>query len=898
MKNDFAFSVVTAVYNAAPFLGETVESLLKQDFGFSHVQLILVDDGSTDGSGDLCDAYAKRYPKNVEVIHKENGGVSSARNEGLKRVRGRYVSFLDADDLLSETALSKVFAFFEAHPETDVVSLPMEFFDGAKGPHLLNFKYRNGSRVIDLRSEPFHPQLAVTSAFVRASALAGKAFDTGLSYAEDAKFLQSVLIEKQTLGVVADAVHLYRRRSTGELSAIQNSGNSKAWYLPYLKRFCKETFDACKARFGDIPRFVQNTVAYDLQWRVQRVNLPSAVLSEAEKREYTDLFFSLVKRIDDDILARQSELEPYLRAFLLYQKHGSAPERTAATSVGQMFRYPGSKPFSLEFDPLYCDFFSIRDGIVTVECMTPAVYGFDAAPPVIVAEANGAEYVGEPADRKHDLLSTGIPAARRIGYTFRIPLPNDPKQALRIRFVRRTAEGDYPYPEPALNPFFPVSERYENAYAKIGDRVLQNRKEWLIVRKAKGRCLKYELKFQKELFRNRYASDRNALIGRIAYTLLKPLCRKPIWLVSDRMEAAGDNGEALFRYLCALKKKPARIYFAVSERSPAFAELKKIGKVVNARSAKHKILFLLCDMNISSQADDDIITQFSHYDFAYRDIQNRIRFVFLQHGVIKDDLSEWLNRYNRNAAAFVTSAKAEADSIRNGAYHYPDEAIWLTGLPRFDRLYHDEKRCITIMPTWRQMWVARSNTVTGVRELKDGFEQGAFFRFYNALLNDPRLLDAAKRTGCAIRFMPHPLLQPHMGRFTRNDSVTFLPSDTPYRRVFAESDLILTDYSSVVFDFVYLRKPVVYTQFDREEFYSGEHVYGKGYFDYERDGFGEVETDYEATVDRLIEYMENGFRLKDEYRARIDGFFAFSDRENCRRVTEKILALEAEQKRK
>ena len=99
-----------------------------------------------------------------------------------------------------------------------------------------------------------------------------------------------------------------------------------------------------------------------------------------------------------------------------------------------------------------------------------------------------------------------------------------------------------------------------------------------------------------------------------------------------------------------------------------------------------------------------------------------------------------------------------------------------------------------------------------------------------------------------------------------------------------------------MFDFAYLKKPVVYAQFDREEFFSGEHVYVKGYFDYERDGFGEVETDLDGTVDRLIEYMRNDCRLKDEYRARIDAFFAYHDRDNCRRVYEKLLELQAKQK--
>ena len=195
MKYDF--SVITAVYNAELYLPETLQSLLRQDIGFSRIQLILIDDGSIDGSGAICDDFQKAHPDNVVVVHKENGGVSSARNEGLKRVQGKYVSFLDADDCLSRNAFRKVYAFFEAHPETDVVSLPMYFFDGKHGRHILNYKYSDGSRVIDLNEEPNNPQLAVTSAFVRADALTGKSFDTRLCYAEDAKLLQSVLIERR-----------------------------------------------------------------------------------------------------------------------------------------------------------------------------------------------------------------------------------------------------------------------------------------------------------------------------------------------------------------------------------------------------------------------------------------------------------------------------------------------------------------------------------------------------------------------------------------------------------------------------------------------------------------------------------------------------------------------------
>lgn len=88
-------SVIVPVYNIAPYLDKCVESLLAQTF--ENIEIILVDDGSTDGSSKLCDKY-KKLDKRVKVIHKENGGVSSARNEGLEHASGNLIGFCDGDD--------------------------------------------------------------------------------------------------------------------------------------------------------------------------------------------------------------------------------------------------------------------------------------------------------------------------------------------------------------------------------------------------------------------------------------------------------------------------------------------------------------------------------------------------------------------------------------------------------------------------------------------------------------------------------------------------------------------------------------------------------------------------------------------------------------------------------
>ncbi len=174
------------------------------------------------------------------------------------------------------------------------------------------------------------------------------------------------------------------------------------------------------------------------------------------------------------------------------------------------------------------------------------------------------------------------------------------------------------------------------------------------------------------------------------------------------------------------------------------------------------------------------------------------------------------------------------------------------------------------------------------------FQQSTYFQYYNQLLTNQRLNEAAQTYGYRIAFFPHPNLQPYENLFSYGKSVDVVPAYASYQELYRKGSLLVTDYSSVVFDFAYMYKPVLYTQFDKEEFFHGEHVFTKGYFDYERDGFGEVEYDLDGTVNRIIEYMANGCQMKEKYRQRVAHFFAYHDRSSCQRVYEKILQVMGE----
>ena len=887
----YKVSVVMAVYNVEPFLREAIDSVIAQNMGFENIQLILVDDGSPDGSGAICDEYAAKYPNNIVVIHKENGGVSSARNAGLDIAEGELINFLDSDDMITPAAFQNAWSFYQANKaKTDVVVLPMHFFEGKTGEHTLNYKFKKGSRVIDLDSEWNVCQLQVGATFISSQRLKNIRFDERLSYAEDAHLLQRVLAGKCTMGVIQNrGAYMYRQRAIGEESALQSSTTKKNWYLDYFKYFQENTIQYYLDLYGRVPRFVQFVLMYDIQWRLRMEKIREGVLTAEEEEEFYGHLFGMLKHIEDDVILAQRNLFSEFKVFALKMKYGSQTLQERDNDIALVFGNTVAAKLSncscrLEFLDITPEEFTLEGRISVFDGLQDNI--------TIYLRVNDDMYPAQLQQPEVFKVSLGNPILHMCAFRASVPLNKYGNSAQISIWIEKSGKL-IQMNQRSFGTFFPLNSRkYKSAYAyQNGWKVTFSLGIFTLAKSTPSEIIKCELRFLKELWKSNKTGERKAVFARLLLPLLRRMKRKPMWLVRARTAKAGDIGEAFFLYLRQHHPEiDAR--FVIGKDSPDYERMKKAGPVLAKDSFVHKMYSLICDYIISSQGESDVFNPFIGYSEPYRSYLAQQKFIFLQHGITQNDLSSWLDRYNKNILGFVTAIKAEQQSILDYPYHYTPEKVWLTGFPRFDRLYCAEERQITIIPTWRKYLLGVCSRDTKSWTLGNSFMQSEYLTFYNGLINHPRLLKAAKQLNYRIAFLPHPNLQDHIDVFQHNDQVVFLGRDAEYRDVYAKSNLVLTDYSSAVFDFAYLRKPVVYAQFDREMFFSGAHTTRPGYFDYERDGFGEVTKDLEETVDVLIDYMENDCRMKEEYNRKVDAFFTFNDRNNCQRVFERIMELD------
>lgn len=371
----------------------------------------------------------------------------------------------------------------------------------------------------------------------------------------------------------------------------------------------------------------------------------------------------------------------------------------------------------------------------------------------------------------------------------------------------------------------------------------------------------------------------------LAAFLVSPLFRnrpeyRHLWLVSERGIDAQDNGLHFYRYL-RREHPEINVRYIIDGKSPDRRFFSADDRLLRYRSFSHYLALVLAEYKVSTHimgfAPD--MWFFTRLDKVWK-MSGKL--VFLQHGIISSDLS-WLYADNARLDLFVCGAKPEADAVAAG-YGHPKGVVQYLGLCRYDCLPVDGARnpsgMVLFMPTWRQ-------SVQNVSV--QAFEKSLYYRGIMALLNDGALGSLLREYGKTLLFAPHTEVLPYLDCFHSSlSNVRFLnPGEREVQRLLIEADVLITDFSSVFFDFAYQHKPLIYYQYDEAD-YRRDH-YPKGYFDYRKDGFGPVVETVPALTRELAAALR--FGMREVYASRADAYFPVRDRNNCRRNYEAIMAL-------
>lgn len=374
----------------------------------------------------------------------------------------------------------------------------------------------------------------------------------------------------------------------------------------------------------------------------------------------------------------------------------------------------------------------------------------------------------------------------------------------------------------------------------------------------------------------------NMILAYICASIIK-ICNpnmKNIWIISERGIDARDNGYFFYKYM--VENHPEQqIWYVIDSKSADASKVQVLGKWIEFESFKHYLYYALAKVRISSSMWGGDLPKADYFKKIRKYIGRKKKFVFLKHGIIKDYLPQ--HCYGEGFPdIYVCGAKPEYEYVKS-TFCYPEGVVKYLGLARFDNLHNREaKQQILFMPTFRK-WLPKMTH----EEIADS----QYVKAWNDAINDERLIKILENSNLELIFYPHIVMQKCVDLFeSKSNRIKIAKfSDYDVQTLLIESKLLVTDFSSVFFDFGYMEKPVIYYQFDRERYIKEHYDFTKGYFSYDNDGFGDVVTNIDGLVLALREAIKDELEINDKYKQRINDFFPLKDARNCERIYNSIL---------
>lgn len=319
---EYKATVIVPVYNVERFLRGCLKSLTEQTIGFENIEVVLVNDGSTDNSEAVCREFADKYD-NVFLYSKENEGLSKTRNYGLARSHGKYIFFLDSDDKLRADTVKSVTDFFDTvYDEVDLVTYRIIQYYGEK-PVIVHYRYRTLTKtgVYDL-TDPDNRFITQTNIniCIKNRGEDNLLFDTTPNFRhEDEKYCCDILREKMKIGFCSDGEYIYNRDNVDSIVSTKFSPEN---IFDTSMTFYEKLFDSF-GRF--VPTYYQGIVFNDLRWKLKDGKLLPLHLSGEDWEKANIRIDRLLARIEEDTIVLHPSVSENRLFYWLMRRPNSHP---------------------------------------------------------------------------------------------------------------------------------------------------------------------------------------------------------------------------------------------------------------------------------------------------------------------------------------------------------------------------------------------------------------------------------------------------------------------------------------------------------------------------------------------------------------------------------------------
>jgi glycosyltransferase involved in cell wall biosynthesis/CDP-glycerol glycerophosphotransferase (TagB/SpsB family) len=763
VASNIKVSVIVPLYNTADYIAECLDSVLAQTL--KEVEVIVVDDGSTDGGDKLVEQYCARYPQ-VKLLRQERKRQGAARNLALSQATGGYLAFLDSDDVVPVDAYSGMLRAAESN-NSEVVAGVIESFSRWKKwvPVALHQEvFLQGEQNTSLATMPeLVTDVSACNKLISRELLDRHdiRFIEGRA-GEDLDFMARVYRVANRITVIPAVVYGYRAREGSSTSRI--------------------SADFFRDRVG-VNLALENIYSgdtagiYELQLRSELRKLVgnrlARVVRDVPYSEQLEVFGVIKKLIDKVPLSRLLEGGFY-----------SLREKARIVFI----------------------FFSEFEALVAYE--------------------------------------------------------NAPRSPRYLTLLKSDAAKAQLF-EPMMRMQFQGLARFERVQK------IQNSRVFAVASRISllaAKCLKLASTVKGLPMLKYFAA---APVAKLAGAL-QP--NKVIWLMDERIaSSAEDNGYFLFKYLRETYPQ-LPVFYVLKRISPHWGIVAPLGNVVAQYSWMHAYLLWRARVMLSTDS-------FRGLDYASESLprlRRKTLNVFLQHGVAGNKTMTYTRKNYPYFSQVIVSNGIE-QAFFSGHYGFTPKQVKLTGIARLDALAPrrgpERSRKILVAPTWRR-WLKGQGQIQASR----------YYHAWNSFLTSARLAELLERHQMELYFRPHFNMMHFIDEFEKGSPRVHVirDLDQPLHHLIREADLLITDYSSVMYDFFYQEKPVLGYMFDRHEWEVQPP--GPPHLDYERDLALELVTTEDALLQQLQQCLEGGCEMSADKRGRLDKLFSHRDDGNCERI--------------